>query len=62
MSKMIEELKYMLIVLGVLYLFVGQITAWVFFIEYAQLNSTIKSLTLGPLIAEYKGLLWPVYI
>lgn len=59
---MLEELKYMLIILGVLYLFVGQITAWVFYMEYAQVNTVLKSLTLGPLVAEYKGLLWPIYL
>ena len=59
---MLEELKYMLIILGVLYLFVGQITAWVFYMEYAQVNTVLKSLTIGPLVAEYKGLLWPIYL
>lgn len=59
---MFEELKYILIVIAMIYVFVAQIMAGVFFIEYCQQNSIIRSLFLGPIISEFKGLLWPIYL
>lgn len=51
-----------LITIIYVYLIIGQIMAVYFWWQLAQENSFLYSITIGPFLAEIKGLLWIFFI
>ena len=45
-----------------LYLIISQVCALYFWYLWAQSHGFISSLILGPIVGEFKGLLWPFFI
>jgi hypothetical protein len=47
---------------AVIYIFISQIMALYFWWDWAQDHSFFSSLFLGPIVGEFKGLLWIFFI
>ena len=45
-----------------LYFIVSQVCAFYFWYLWAQSHGFISSLIIGPIVGEFKGLLWPFFI
>ena len=50
------------VLLGYLYLFISQIMAAYFWWLYAITHGFLSTIFIGPLVAEFKGLLWIFFI
>jgi len=48
--------------LAMLYIMIGQVFALYFWYLYAQNHGFLASLFIGPIVGEFKGLLFPFFI
>jgi hypothetical protein len=52
----------MLYNLFMLYIMIGQVCAFYFWYLYAQDHGFLASLVIGPIVGEFKGLLFPFFL
>jgi hypothetical protein len=58
-----EERHWILLYnLAMLYIMIGQVFALYFWYLYAQNHGFLASLFIGPIVGEFKGLLFPFFI
>jgi hypothetical protein len=58
-----EERQWILLYnLTMLYIMIGQVFALYFWYLYAQNHGFLASLFIGPIVGEFKGLLFPFFI
>jgi hypothetical protein len=49
-------------ILGVIYLIISQFMTLYYWWEWAQDHSFLSSIFIGPLVGEFKGLLWIFFV
>ena len=49
-------------IIGVIYLIISQIATCYFWWQWSQEHGFLSSIIIGPLVGEFKGLLWVFFI
>lgn len=57
-----ESVKNLLLIIGYIYITIGQIMALYFWWQYAQHHGFWSSILIGPIVGILKGLFWIFYI
>jgi hypothetical protein len=57
-----DQFKMLLYQIATIYIIVSQIFALYFWYLYSQDNSFLSTMIIGPIVGEFKGLLFPFFI